>query len=155
MKINKGNTIKAFKQAVENTNDIKYSYQVGLKGLGANSAKIKLTDNRKCEGSVDIDTSTLQKYPQANRWDYLFSYEGKVYFVEVHSAKTDDVSVVLKKLNWLKEWLNTEAPEIKKLKANQPYFWIQSNKFDIPKTSKQYRIIAQNGLKPIRILSLR
>lgn len=144
-----------FKHAVEATDDIKKCYQKGLQGLGAHSAKIELSDTTKCEGSVDLDSCITAKYPQSNRWDYFFSYKGEIYFVEVHSANTAEVSVVLKKLQWLKDWLQNQAPEINKLKAkNTPYYWIQSKGFNIPKTSTQFRIITQAGLKPIAKLSL-
>ncbi|MDR0845136.1 MAG: hypothetical protein LBN71_07930, partial [Tannerella sp.] len=87
-------------------------------------------------------------------WDYAFAYDKEVYFVEIHSANTGQVAVVLKKLRWLKDWLNYHAQEINKLKAKTPYYWIQSNNWAIPKTSPQYRQIAQAQLVPIRRLEL-
>lgn len=145
-----------FKEAVEATSDVSMCYQVGLKAFGGDSKKIKLNDTAKCEGSVDIDGCTVAKYPQSNRWDYCFSYRGEVFFVEVHTANTTEVRTVLKKLQWLKDWLNHEAPELAKLKAKSKgaYYWIQSSKFNIPKTSKQYRLVVQEGIKPISTLVL-
>jgi hypothetical protein len=60
-----------FRKAVEDTPDIANCYQVGLRGLGAYSSKVQLSDTSKCSGSVDIDACTTTKYPQSNRWDYL------------------------------------------------------------------------------------
>lgn len=112
-----------FKTAVENTPDIANCYQVGLRGLGAYSNKVQLSDTSKCSGSVDIDACTTEKYPQSNRWDYGLCYREKVYFMEVHTANTGEVSTVIRKLQWLKDWLNREAPELNKLKAKEqtPY----------------------------------
>ena len=67
---------------------------------------------------------------------------------------TSEVGVVLKKLQWLKDWLNNKAPNINRLKAQTPYYWIQSNNFAIPKTSPQYKRITQAQLKPIKQLVL-
>ena len=148
---------KTFKQAVEETEEIKNGYQNGLRALSAgnHSTKIQLGDTRKCEGSVAIDDCTESLYPQENRWDYVFSYKGEAYFVEVHSAHTNEVSVVLKKLQWLKDWLNGKAPEIKKLQAkNRAFIWIQTNGNHITPTSPQSRIIAKAGLKPVSKLIL-
>ena len=143
-----------FKQAVEATPDVANSYQIDLGALGQYSNKINAADTRLFDGSVDIDTCTTRKYPNANRWDYALAYSQKVYFVEVHPAKTSQVSTVLRKLQWLKDWLNSNAPEINRLKAEKPYYWIMSNNNSILKNSSQARKIAQVGLKPVPCLNL-
>ncbi len=70
----KNNKIKSktFKQAVQETEEIKNGYQNGLKALGNYSNKVELGGTKKCEGSVDIDDCTKNLYPQQNRWDYVF-----------------------------------------------------------------------------------
>lgn len=146
---------KTFKQAVEETEEIKNGYQNGLKALGNYSNKVELGDTKKCEGSVAIDDCTESLYPQENRWDYVFGYQGDAYFVEVHSAHTSEVSVVLKKLQWLKDWLNSKAPEIKKLQAkDKAFIWIQTNGNHILPKSSQNRLLAEKGLKPVSKLIL-
>lgn len=147
--------VNLFKDAVDATPEVKNCYKPGLQALGVHRAKIVLHDNRKCNGSVEIDECVRAFYPNSNRWDYVFAYKSSAYFVEVHSAETNEVSVVLAKLQWLKDWLNEKAPEIGKLKAKQPYYWIQSSRFSIPKTSRQYRLVANNGIKPIPKLILK
>lgn len=146
---------KTFKQAVEETEEIKNGYQNGLKALGNYSNKVELGDTKKCEGSVAIDDCNESLYPQENRWDYVFGYKGDAYFVEVHSAHTSEVSVVLKKLQWLKDWLNSKAPEIKKLQAkDKAFIWIQTNGNHILPKSSQNRLLAEKGLKPVSKLIL-
>ena len=147
--------LNPFKDAVAATPEIKDGYQTGLQAFGTYSNKIVLHDNRECNGSVEIDECVKRIYPNANRWDYVFAYKSIAYFVEVHSAESNEVSVVLSKLQWLKDWLKTQAPELAKLKAKQPYFWIQSSRFNIPKTTRQYRLAAQNGILPISKLTLK
>ena len=146
----------AFKIAVEQTLDISNCFQPGLQALGSHSSKIALGTTSKCEGSVDIDACVIQKYPTSNRWDYVFSYDGEAFFVEVHSANTGEVSIVLKKLRWLKDWLHMHSPKINALKATSktPFYWLQSGNFNIPKSAPQFRLAAQAGIKPISKLNL-
>lgn len=146
----------SFRQAVANTPDISTCYQSGLKALGAYSAKVLATNTSLLHGGVDIDSCTSGIYPDANRWDYAIAYNGEVYFIEVHSAKSDEVSKVIRKFHWLTDWLNNRAPEINRLKARipSPYYWIQSRNFSIPKTSPQYRSAKKAGLIPISKLYL-
>lgn len=146
---------KSFKDAVD-ADGILPCYKVGLRGLGTNSTKIKLGDTKKCEGSVDLDVCFSNSQPQSHRWDYCFSYKGEVFFVEVHSAISSEVATVIKKLEWLKDWLNNHAPEVNKLKAvsRTPYYWIQASNFNIPVTSRQFRTAVQAGIKPVPLLKL-
>jgi hypothetical protein len=144
-----------FKKAVEATEDIATCYKVGLTALGSYSDRVVVSDTSKLQGSVDIDSCTTAKYPNANRWDYALAYKSEIYYVEVHSANTAEVDTMIRKLEWLKQWLRTEAPEINKLTAKQNAFvWIQSKNFQILKTSPQYRRAKRVGLLPVRILNL-
>ena len=85
---------------------------------------------------------------------FQVAYDSKVYFVEVHAAETGEVSAVLRKLQWLKDWLSQKAPEINQLRADAPYFWIQSGRFSILKNSPQAKQIAQFGIRTIPKLNL-
>jgi hypothetical protein len=144
-----------FENAVKATPDIATGFRTGLTALlDKDKAKIGVSNTRLLDGSVDIDTCTKSQYPNDNRWDYALAYNKEVYFVEVHTANTGQVDTVLKKLKWLKGWLNNKAPNINELKAPIPYYWIQSERFAILKQSPQYRRIAQAKLKPIPRLSL-
>ncbi|MBC7411666.1 MAG: hypothetical protein H7331_04345 [Bacteroidia bacterium] len=142
-----------FEEAVKATKDIKTGYNTGLQAFGKDSDKIKLKNTTLIQGSVNLDKCLESKYPNDNRWDYCFAYTSKVYFIEVHTANTREVRTMLNKLKALKDWLNTSAPHINKLKAKQPYFWVQSNKFNIPKGSSQYRQIITQGLEPIPLFT--
>jgi len=143
-----------FKTAVEATPEIKDCYQIGLRAFGSYSAKVTLSNSSLATGSVDIDECVKSKYPQLNRWDYCFGYNNKAYFVEVHSANTSEVSTMLLKLQWLKDWLISSAPALNAIKADQPYYWVMSGRYDILPNSPQARRIAQKGLKPIARLAL-
>ena len=150
-------TVNSFKSAVEKTPDIAPCFQAGLQALGKHSKKIELEETLLCSGSVDIDACTTAKYPQSSRWDYALCYKSEVFFVEVHTANTREVTAVLNKLKWLKDWLNAQAPEINKLKAKSqsPFIWLQSNNFKLLGGSKQYKAAIQAGIKPMAKLTLK
>lgn len=151
---------KTFKQAVEATPEVKDCYNEGKLAIpNKERNKVELSDSRKCGGSLFIDQSLIDQglYPNDNRWDYAIDYDGEVFFFEVHTANTREVSTVLKKLEWLKNWLVTKAPEINALKAKSktPFYWVQSNGYSILPNSSQERAVIQKGLKPISKLVLK
>jgi len=147
---------KTFKEVVLITEDIKECYQKGLQGLKKNRNKIVLQNPLECGGSVEIDNCTAKKYPNSNRWDYVFDYKGEVFFMEVHSAITSEVHTVLKKFQWLIDWLNENAPEVNNLKSKNKtaFYWVQSGGYNILKNSPQERAIVQKGLKPVSRITL-
>jgi len=135
-----------FQKAVEATPEITKCYQQGLKAMGRYSTRIKVDNTSNLDGSVDIDSCLAKIYPNESRWDYAFAYQSQVYFVEVHPAQSSEVKIVIKKLDWLKNWLRYNAPEIYKMKANKPYYWISTKNVQILKTSPQFRKISTAGL---------
>lgn len=141
-----------FMQAVEATPEIAAAYKSGLQALShADAAKIAVRNTRKIDGSVDIDSTVKSLYPQANRWDYAIGYDSKVCFVEVHPAYTSEIDTVVKKLNWLKEWLKGKASKLDALpKMNPAFVWVQSGKCAILPTSKQAKRLSELGMpKPL------
>ena len=142
-----------FKEAVEATPDVATGYREGIEAFGEYKSKIKVPTPSKIDGSLDIDTTTVKLYPDDNRWDYAISYDNEVFYIEVHSAITSEVSKMIKKLKWLKTWLATKAPEINNLttKKKYPFYWVQSSKCDIPKHMPQYRIVVQNKILPMPV----
>jgi len=144
-----------FQQAVSKAPEIQNCYQHGLQALERQHRRlIQVSDLQQLQGSVDIDgcLSKQKLYTQEHRWDYALGYQDTVHFIEVHSAQTSEVTTVLDKLKWLKDWLNAQAPELNRLQSQ--YHWIASGRFNILKTSSQYRELARKGLIPRRQLEL-
>lgn len=142
------NTIMTFKQIVEKTPDIKDGFHRGLQALRANAKQVSAADTQKLEGSVDIDACTKNIYPQDSRWDYAIGYGGKVYFLEIHPANTSNIKEMIKKAEWLKNWLAQKAPLLKSRAVNS-YYWKASGKFNILPNSLQNRKLAQSKIKLI------
>jgi len=143
----------SFQSAIENTTLLKDHLKNGLQALGSNSSKVKPTDTRKCEGSVNIDNAVERKFPSSNRWDYAVGYNSKTYFIEVHPADTSEVKTVLEKLAWLKSFMIENAPELNK--EPRSFHWISSGGVHILPNSPQARKLALSGIsQPVRQFTL-
>lgn len=139
------------KVAIEGTNDVKGHFKEGIQAVeGRYRNKFVVPDPRKLTGSLDIDSATKEKYIDENRWDYAIEYDSETFFVEIHSASTSDVDDVIQKLNWLKKWLNEQAPKINALqpKNKKAFYWLFTNRFAILPTSKQYKKLSLQGIVP-------
>lgn len=145
----------AFQETVEKVEDIKTAYKSGLQALGADASLINVEKTRNLDGSVDVDSTTEALYPDDNRWDYVFSYEGKAYYVEVHPAYTGEVKKVVAKKTWLLNWLVTKAMALNSYPSASPrLYWIQSGKCAILPNSPEYKQAAAAGLIPRSGLSI-
>ncbi|MEW5764477.1 MAG: hypothetical protein ACOYXN_02050 [Acidobacteriota bacterium] len=137
------------------------AYQPGLQALGSNSAKIQ-DDCRRTTGSLFLDKTLENSQPYANqpRWDYGIGVRRRnreeAFWVEVHPANTHGVTEVLRKLDWLKNFLNHVAPSLRGItRSEQPYVWIASGGIHIQKNTPQSRRLAASGLLgPLKHYSL-
>lgn len=151
------NEKSAFQLAVECTEEVKNGYCVGKKAIkNIDRNKVNADDNRKLQGSIDIDSQVKALYPQSPRWDYALSYDDKIYYFEIHPAETSEIDKVVNKVKWLKEWLKTKAPIINKLqKAEYPYIWVQSGRFAILPTAKEKMKLSAAGIMTTNMLNLK
>ncbi len=147
----------AFQEAVEKTPEVKNGFYAGKQAIkNSDRSKIEATDDRKLQGSLDIDGQVKSLYPRESRWDYALSYDDIIYYVEIHPAETSEVDKVVSKVSWLKNWLKTKAPEIDKLpKADYPYVWVQSGRYAILPTSKEMKKLSAAGLLVVSKLNLK
>ena len=136
-------------EAVKGIAGLDKHFKEGLGAVkGAYRARITAKEPRLFNGSLDIDKAKAQAEPTANRWDYAIEYNGEVFFVEIHPGSTSDVSIILKKLEWLKQWLKNEAKAIDMLKTKRatPYFWIHTGGCKILQRSITSKQLAQRGI---------
>jgi hypothetical protein len=105
-----------FKEAVALTPGLESGWKPGLQALRAvDKPHIKPEDPRRLCASANVDTALRQRDPQANRWDFAIGYQdtnrrqNSVYWVETHTGSDDQIKVVLKKLDWLKNWLTGDG----------------------------------------------
>lgn len=133
----------------------------GLTALGNHSNKIECADSRKLTGSIDIDSAlaTDPAYAQANRWDYGFGFKESVnaqseiaVWVEVHTASTSEVSTMIKKRDWLRQYLVDHCETLWNMTVSgsrtvRQFHWIASKDVHILKGSPQARRLAQSGIE--------
>ena len=93
MSKNKSNKQLTFREAVAVTPDVCNGYHEGLTALGRYTAKIRVPDLTKIDGSLNIDATTRELYPNDCRWDYALGYDGEVFYIEIHSAITSEVTI--------------------------------------------------------------
>jgi hypothetical protein len=140
---------EAVRQACAPVND---ACQNGLQALGSHSTLIEDAQGI-VRGSLDLDSALAQSMPQDCRWDYGIGFQSghqeKAFWVEVHGARTSGVSEVLRKLSWLKDYLNHQGLSLRQLtSAKDPYVWIATGSGNhILKNSPQARALAKSGLK--------
>lgn len=152
-----------FKEAVEKAPfPVNRAYRAGKQALAKKyRGRVTCADPRRLTGSIDLD-SALQKtlaHAAKPRWDYGLGYKptnGKeqAIWVEVHSATTKEVSAVLRKLQWLRDWLTSEAPELRQLtdfaSSNCRFVWIASSSVRISRNTPQARRLSQSGLRSVQ-----
>ncbi len=142
-----GSNKTPFIDAIKNCDEIRDALKVGLTALKANSKAVKPTNTKLVDGSVDIDEAVKALRPSESRWDYVVGYADEAFFIEVHPANTSNVEEMVKKVKWLKNWLNSSAPDLKRLHKNDVYYWVPSGRVNILKGSVQDRKIAANHLQ--------
>lgn len=143
------------------------AYRPGKGALqGAHRRLVDCDDPRRLTGSINLDLALAPQPPHANepRWDYGVGYRtGQTkecaVWIEIHSADTSDVKVVLNKLKWLRDWLRTKARTLESLtgiaKHAPSYVWIATGGVHIPPNSPQFRNLSQSGLMgPLKKLRL-
>lgn len=140
-----------FQEAVVRTADLGASaFRYGLQALGNNSSKIRAANTRSLVGSVALEIALRDRYPNDPLWDYGVgvkqSARVSALWIELHPASTSEVRTVLRKLEWLKNWLKDRAPALQKLTGVQSYFWVATGGVHIRQGSPQARLLQSAGL---------
>ena len=139
-----------FTDAVRSVPEIAECLKNGLQALERQDKnKIKVNASRDLKGSVYIDKCLERRYPNASRWDYVFGYKDRIYYVEVHPAdNTRKVREVTTKLQWLKQWRKLSAKNLEGLESQSTYHWISTGKTaSSVKRGKYLQMLAQNGIR--------
>ena len=159
----------SFKRAVQaEPPPVNGAYRPGKQALeNRHRNLVTCEDTRRLTGSIDLDSALARqpRYASAARWDYGLGYRPpaarreQAVWIEVHSATTGEVSAVLRKLQWLRDWLNDGAGRLKRMTdradSDIRFVWIASNGDHIPRNSPQARRLSKSAIqRPRRRLSL-
>ncbi len=139
-----------FTEIIQSIPEIAKCLENGLRALERqDKTKIKVNSSRELKGSVYIDKCLEKHYPNSPRWDYVFGYRERVYYVEAHPAdNTRKVGEVTAKLGWLKHWRKFSAKNLEGLESQSTYHWISTGKTaSTVKRGKYLQILAQNGIR--------
>ena len=143
-----------FKQAVEQTPEVKDAFRNGLQALRRrDKSHIAALDTRRITGSVDVDAAVNDLYQNDPRWDYAVGHrlanrdEEVVYWIEIHPANDRAVDEVLAKLEWLKRWLKDRAPKLNEMQRE--FIWVSSGATSFTLTSPQQKSFSLLGINHI------
>ena len=143
-----------FKEALEQTPDVQNAWLPGLQALRAEDRPhVETQDTRQLRGSADIDAALLRKEPQANRWDFGIGYQHQdrteevIYWTEMHTASDSEVSVVIKKAQWLVKWLKSSAPKLKAFEND--IIWVSSGATSLTLSNPKQKQMALVGLRHV------
>jgi len=152
-----------FSSAVQNAPAVvAHAFSEGKQALkGNHAAQVVCANEQRWTGSIDIDQALVGEaaHAQACRWDYGLGYRDptgteRAVWIEVHSAETSEVSKIICKLTWLKEYLNQHCTDLWKLTQNGDqatrFVWLASGRCNIPKHMPQLRQLRTAGLQPPR-----
>jgi hypothetical protein len=143
-----------FQQAVGKIPALQNSWCPGLQALRAeDKPHIEAEDPRRLTGSVDVDTAYQKLMPQSNRWDFGIAFRHSdrdkelVYWVELHTASDSQVKVVIKKAQWLLEWLKSDGKPLAGFEKE--IVWVSSGATTFTRSSPQKKLMAQAGLQHV------
>jgi hypothetical protein len=140
-----------FKEAVENTRGLDQAYQPGLQAIRRRDSRhISSRDSHLVAGSVNLDLALAETLPNDPRWDYAVGVAARitseiVIWIEIHPASSQHINEVLDKLEWLKDWLRTCAPDLNSM--SREFVWVASGKVSLQGNSPQRRKLAVHGLR--------
>lgn len=133
------------------------AYRPGKQALrGEHRDLVDCDDPRRFTGSINLEEALAQStMALGNPWDYGVGFRERsgqetAIWIEVHPAYTSEVSAVLRKLQWLRAWLEKEAPALNVLSSGRPdghFFWLSTaTGVHITPGSPQARRLRQAGL---------
>lgn len=141
----------SFRTAVLRTPHLQNALRPGLQALRAKDRPhVDPEDTRRLEGSVDVDSALQSRQPNANRWDFAIGYRHAnrqtdfIYWVEVHTASDKEVKVILRKLNWLRSWLQNDGKLLNQI--DREFVWVSSGVTTFTLDAPQRKQFAQCGL---------
>lgn len=141
----------SFKEDVASTAGIETAWKAGLHALQKPDSKhVSVKSTRNLRGSVDIDSSLRNRYPNNARWDYVVAQtqgrEEFLHWIEIHPAAAGStVGEILTKFEWLREWLRQEGNLLEAYKRE--FLWVASGKSSYTRNSPQLKSLAAKGIR--------
>jgi hypothetical protein len=123
-------------------------YRAGLGALGGDRRRVTIEDTRRISGSVNVEQAQLQTSNEDHTWDYgvgiAAGTDDFAIWIEVHSADSLHVELVLYKLQSLIVLLRDHAPELNALPTR--FVWLATGAVYISPNSNERRRLNSKGL---------
>lgn len=132
--------------ALEPDSDLQGSVQEGLGAVERAHRRCLAVEVRPAFGdSLDLDAAMEAAHPDENRWDYLLGHtsSGQVVALEPHSARTDEISSVIRKRKAAIEQLREHLRPGQRISS---WLWVASGKNHFADTEKARRRLDENGI---------
>jgi hypothetical protein len=141
-----------FQEAAKKTPGLEEAYKAGLQALRAeDKPHFVAADTRCLTGSVDIDSALQKIEPNANRWDFAVAYQHTnraaefIYWVELHTGSDSEVKVVIRKAQWLANWLRNAGKLLADFECS--IIWLSSGATSFTLSAPQRKQMAEVGLQ--------
>ena len=141
-----------FRAALGRTPNLGTAWRAGLGALRSQDRPhIRAEIPRHLTGSADVDAALVGVQPNANRWDFAIGYQHSnrkqelIYWVETHTGSDSQIAVVLRKFDWLKNWLRGDGQELAKFERD--IVWVASGATSFTQNSTQRKRLATSGLR--------
>lgn len=121
-----------------------------VNGMGAflarDRALIALGERQKIGDSLDLDAALRENFPDANRWDYVFSVPGASTLIalEPHTAKDSEISVLIAKKRHATEQLRQH---LRPQYGVSEWLWVSHGRTSFSRMERATRLLAQAGIK--------
>ena|ERR1700693_1571845 len=97
--------------------------------------------------SAHKDTDYHKRFHNSPLWDYyllLYKRGRRVFYLEAHPARVDQIERVLKKAEWLRQ--RADHDEAMPSTDNRPLFWIPAGSVKISATSIEAHLLADKKI---------
>jgi hypothetical protein len=120
------------------------------KGMGAflqrDRTLVALSERSKIGDSLDLDEALKKDFPNANRWDYVFSVPGasKLIALEPHTAKDAELGVIIAKKQHAARHLRAH---LQPRYGVSEWLWVSHGRTSFSRMEQATRRLAQAGIK--------
>lgn len=137
-----------FEEAVRKCGPLGKHWREGLQAVAAADRKRLTAKGRGVKGSVHVEAAQKEADPEAHTWDYGVGIDGAgreiAVWVEVHSANSRHVQIILKKHASVVEFLRTHGPDLHRMRG---YFvWLATGTVHLTGDSRERRLLNSRGI---------
>lgn len=135
------------KTALKPTSSLLSAVEDGMDAfLARDRALIAVSERQKIGDSLDLDAALKAAFPNANRWDYVFSVPsaGRLIALEPHTAKDSEVGVLIAKKRHATAQLREH---LRAGRGVSDWLWVSHGRTSFSRMERATRRLTQAGIK--------